>query len=78
MRPVTQTTDVAGLGAVAERLMDEIAGIGQAARTVIAHRGSMTSEVRTEVLGLLYDRTSEVHRFLADLDRRRSNRPAPR
>lgn len=72
---MTQTTDVAEVGTVEDRLIDHIAGIGQAARTVIAHRESMTSELRTEVLGLLYDRAFELHRFFADLDQRRSKLP---
>ena len=65
-----QSADLADLGAVAERFTDHLAGIGQAARTVIAYRESMTEELRTEVLGLLYDRAFEGHRLLAALELR--------
>ena len=48
------------LRAVAETWLDPITSIATAARTVAARHESMTPEVRHEVLGLLYERTTEV------------------
>jgi hypothetical protein len=48
------------LQAVAEAWLEPIASIATAARTVAVRHESMTPEVRHEVLGLLYERTTEV------------------
>jgi hypothetical protein len=55
---------------VVDLLLDPITGIHQGARTVIARHSSMSTELREEVLGLIYERARELSHVLIAYDRR--------